>query len=80
MEGMSITAAQVRGARAMLNMDQEELARRAGLKRVAIGRFETGVTSPHDSTLQRIQVALEEAGVVFIETDTGFGVLLSRKK
>lgn len=73
---MPITSAQVRGARAMLNITQEEVATRASLKRVAVARFETGVTDPHDSTLERIQLALEEAGAVFIETDAGVGVIV----
>jgi len=60
----------------MLNMSQDELAARTGLKRLAIGRFETGATDPHDSTLERIQVALEDAGAVFIKTDVGTGVIV----
>lgn len=64
----------------MLNMSQDELAARTGLKRLAIGRFETGVTDPHDSTLERIQIALENAGAVFIETDVGMGVIVKARR
>lgn len=74
---MAITPSQVRGARAMLNMSQDELAEMTGLKRLAISRLETGVTDPHDSTLERIRDALERAGAVFIETDVGVGVIVS---
>lgn len=73
---MPITPAQVRGARAMLELTQEELANKAGLKRVAVARFETGVTDPHESTLEKLQIALELAGVVFIESEAGKGLLL----
>lgn len=73
---MPITSAQVRGARAMLSLTQEQVANRAGLKRVAVARFETGITDPHESTLERIQTALERAGAIFIETDTGVGVIV----
>lgn len=73
---MPITPAQVRGARAMLELTQEELANKAGLKRVAVARFETGVTDPHESTLEKLQIALELAGVVFIESEAGRGLLL----
>jgi predicted transcriptional regulator len=75
---MPITPAQVRGARAMLNMSQDQLAEVTGLKRLAISRLETGVTDPHGSTLDRIQAALEEAGAFFMETDAGVGVLIGR--
>jgi predicted transcriptional regulator len=73
---MAITPAQVRGARAMLNITQDELAVMSELKRVAIARFETGMTAPHASTLEGIQAALEAAGAVFIETNAGVGVML----
>ena len=76
---MAITPAQVRGARAMLNLTQSELAVMAGLRRVAIARFETGVTEPNGSTLERLQAALEVAGIVFIETEAGAGVLLEKR-
>lgn len=76
---MAITPSQVRGARAMLNISQDELAEMAGLKRLAISRLETGVTDPHDSTIARIQVALETAGAVFFETDTGVGIIVKRQ-
>lgn len=75
---MGITPSQVRGARAMLNISQDELAAMAGLKRLAISRLETGVTDPHDSTVERIQVALEAAGAAFFETDAGVGVIAKR--
>lgn len=77
---MSVTAVQVRGARAMLAMHQADLARAAGIGRSTLATFETGDTSPHPSTLARIQVVLEEAGAVFIETDAGTGVIVRRKQ
>lgn len=62
----------------MLGLHQEDLAKKAGLTRSTLATFEAGETSPHGPTLQRIQVALEAAGAVFIETDVGVGVLLGR--
>lgn len=75
---MVIMPSQVRGARAMLSISQDELAEMTGLKRLAISRLETGVTDPHETTLARIQAALEEAGAVFIETDVGIGVIVKQ--
>jgi len=76
---MPITAAQVRGARAMLAMHQADLAQAAGIGRSTLATFETGETSPHPSTLGRIQTVLEDAGAVFIETDAGTGVIIRPK-
>ena len=76
---MAITAAQVRGARAMLAMHQVDLAKAAGIGRSTLATFEIGETSPHPSTLERIQAVLEDAGAVFIETNAGTGVMIARK-
>ena len=73
---MGITAAQVRGARAMLAMHQSDLAKAAGIGRSTLATFETGETSPHPSTLARIQTVLEDAGAMFIDTDVATGVLV----
>lgn len=73
---MAITSAQLRGARAMLNLTQEQVARMAGVQRVAVARFEAGLTAPHGSTLERLRMALEEVGAVFIETAAGDGVMI----
>lgn len=73
---MTVTAAQVRGARAMLGITQSELAVAADVKRLAVVRFESGGTSPHASTLAKIEAALERRGIVFIETEAGVGVIL----
>ena len=73
---MAVTAAQVRGARAMLGITQSELAEAADVKRLAIVRFESGETSPYASTLAKIEAALEGRGIVFIQTEAGVGVIL----
>jgi len=62
----------------MLGLHQEDLAKKAGVTRSTLATFEAGETSPHVPTLQRIQVALETAGAVFIETDVGVGVLIGK--
>src|SRR4051812_41593416 len=61
-----ITPAQIRGARAMLDLTQKQLAERAGLSPQALGNIETGASDPKASTLAAIQEALEEAGAEFI--------------
>lgn len=73
---MTITAAQIRGARAMLNMKQSELAEAAGLSNKALTSIETGAASPRAATQDKLRSVLEAAGAVFIETDAGAGVLV----
>jgi predicted transcriptional regulator len=61
-----ITPAQIRGARAMLDLTQKQLAERAGLSPQALVSIETGASDPKASTLTAIQAALEEAGIEFL--------------
>jgi DNA-binding XRE family transcriptional regulator len=64
-----ITPAQIRGARAMLNMTQARLAELAGISTTALNSIERGTSDPKSSTIRAIQAALEAAGVNF--TDGG---------
>lgn len=74
---MTITAAQIRGARAMLRMTQEDLAAKAGLSQRSLAVIETESATPRSATLGRLRSALEDAGIVFIETDAGVGILVT---
>lgn len=66
---MLITPDQIRAARALLRMDQEELARRANVSIVTIRRLETtgGLGKVAASTVDEVQRTLEAAGAEFIE-------------
>ncbi len=75
---MSLTAAQLRAARALINITQEELATKAGVATKTIATFESEGRAPRDATLVKLRSALEGVGIVFIETDTGVGVILGR--
>ena len=77
---MIITGRQLRAARALLGMEQIELAKRA---RVAIGtirRMESfdEEVGARTSTLSQVQKALEQAGVEFLN-DGQPGVRLKRE-
>jgi transcriptional regulator with XRE-family HTH domain len=63
---MTITTAQIRGARGILNWSQAELAERTGISATSIGSIENGVSSPRANTLATIQRAFEEAGIEFL--------------
>ena len=66
-----ITSNQCRGARAMLGLSREELARLARVAQRTISDFEADRRAPIDATLRAMHNALEAAGVEFIEENGG---------
>ncbi len=66
---MSITTAQIRGARGILNWSQQDLAQRTGISATSIGAIENGSTTPRESTLKTIRKTFENAGIEFIGLD-----------
>jgi DNA-binding XRE family transcriptional regulator len=79
---MSISPAQCRAARALLDIDQATLARRAVVSRDTVADFEAGIRHPNENTLTAIPIALELAGVMFLEEDSasGIGVRLRKER
>lgn len=77
-----LTAEQLRAARALLRMEQKELAERAGVSLPSIKRLEQmegALTATRVSTIEAIRAALEKAGVAFIpENGGGAGVRLAK--
>lgn len=63
---MSITTAQIRGARGILNWSQSDLAGRTGISSTSIGSIENGQSTPRASTLQTIRKTFEDSGIEFI--------------
>ncbi|MGO9543866.1 MAG: hypothetical protein ACLPPF_03625 [Rhodomicrobium sp.] len=62
-----ITAEQIKAARALLRMEEDELARRASVSVTTIRRLEAaGNAAMAEATAISVQVALQEAGVEFI--------------
>jgi transcriptional regulator with XRE-family HTH domain len=76
---MSITPAQCRAARGLVDMDQAVLADGAMITRGVIVDFEKGRRVPTRNNLAAIQRVLEEAGVEFTNGDAP-GVRLKKKK
>jgi DNA-binding XRE family transcriptional regulator len=62
-----LTSEQIRGARAMLRMEQRELAASAGISLETVKRIERspGPISALVATAEKIQQALEQAGIEF---------------
>jgi DNA-binding XRE family transcriptional regulator len=73
-----LRSAQCRAARALLGWSQKDLAERAGVRVLALRRFESGATDPRASTRDRIEKALLDAGIELIEDD-GVGVKRHQK-
>jgi transcriptional regulator with XRE-family HTH domain len=75
-------SAQIRAARALLGWSQAQLARHAGIGPATLQRIEQsdGIAKGNFSTIIKIQKALEQAGIHFIEEDNGeIGVRLKIK-
>jgi DNA-binding XRE family transcriptional regulator len=76
---MTISAAQCRAARALIEWDQAGLASASNVSRNTIVAFEKGQRTPNTNNLLAIQAALESAGVEFIpENGGGVGVRLAK--
>ena len=66
-----ITPGQCRGARAVLEWSQEQLATEAGVNRMTIADFEQGKRSPLRNNLVMIRQAFEQQGITFIDENGG---------
>ncbi|MBZ9791070.1 helix-turn-helix transcriptional regulator [Rhizobium sp. 3T7] len=81
-----ITAAQMRAARALLGIDQRQLAERAGISVPTVQRMEASVDVVRGNveSLMRLLAALESAGIELINegaasNDGGRGVRLKTR-
>lgn len=72
-----MTGNQLRAARALLDWTQQDLATNAGVATRTVRFFEAGSRQPYDQTISQLQDALEKAGIVFLESEAGIGVMLT---
>lgn len=63
---MTITTAQIRGARGILNWSQHDLSERTGISATSIGSIENGQSIPRENTLNAIRKAFEDSGIEFM--------------
>lgn len=63
---MSLTPAQCRAARGLVNMTQQQLATASGVSLRTITHFEKEERTPIPANLRMLGEALESAGVIFI--------------
>jgi transcriptional regulator with XRE-family HTH domain len=70
--GIDVTTEQLRAARGLLGWSQSDLAKRAGLSVPTIKRLEVDFgIRVSDQAREKIRLALEAAGVVFLEENGG---------
>src|SRR5262245_40315929 len=64
-------AEQIRAARALLNWSQAEMAQRSGVSPATVKRVESADGPVHGTTdtVWRMKGALEDAGILFIDSD-----------
>jgi ribosome-binding protein aMBF1 (putative translation factor) len=75
-----ITARQSRAARALLGWNQETLADKALVSLTALKRVESeNGLAVHESTRDQVRRALEEHGIVLLNSDQGEGVMIVRQ-
>lgn len=79
---MTLTAEQIRAARAMLRMEQTQLAERSGVSVETIKRLEggRGPLKAQYETLKNIRTACEFAGIEFIDGEDRPGVRLAEDR
>jgi hypothetical protein len=74
---LMITPSQCRAARGLLKWSQQQLADAARIGIVTVRQFENEQAEPRSATLQVVETALRDAGVIFIESNgNGPGVRL----
>jgi transcriptional regulator with XRE-family HTH domain len=77
-----VTTRQIKAARALLGWSQADLAEKSKVSEPTIARLESveGELGGREVTAQKIQEALEAAGIVFLESNGGGpGVRLKKK-
>jgi transcriptional regulator with XRE-family HTH domain len=77
---MSISPSQCRAARGLLKWTQPKLADVSGIGLSTINRYENETRPPRAEAVQKLQAALERAGVEFMFEDKNGGVGVRMRK
>ena len=68
---MSLSREQCRGARGLLGWTQSQLSKASKTATKTIADFERGARDPYPRTLEDVRLALENAGIEFIDENGG---------
>lgn len=72
-----ITGNQIKAARSLLDWTQDDLASVAGVTSRTVRSLEADAHRPFDKTFSKLELALESAGIRFLNTEAGVGVILA---
>jgi transcriptional regulator with XRE-family HTH domain len=77
-----VTTRQIKAARALLGWSQADLAKRSGVSEPTVARLESmdGELGGRELTAEKIQAAIEGAGVLFIDENGGGSGVRLRKR
>jgi DNA-binding XRE family transcriptional regulator len=76
-----IAGAQVRAARALLNLSQNALSAEAGITRATLVALENEKRLSYSTTVERVVSALEKMGIVFLDDHQGHvGVVVETER
>jgi transcriptional regulator with XRE-family HTH domain len=77
---MDMSPSQCRAARGLLKWTQPKLADVSGIGLSTINRYENETRPPRAEAVQKLQTALERAGVEFLSADSSGGAGVRMKK
>ena len=78
---VTLTSAQCRAGRGLIDWSRDQLARQAGIAVRTVMHFERGARGPRPATEDALRRALEAGGVIFVEEDgEGVGVRLRKNR
>ena len=69
MSSIKITGRQVKAARGLLDLSQEDLCAATGVSLGTISNFENGRKVPKEETVEAVRSSLERRGIIFANGD-----------
>ena len=77
---INATAGQIRAARSLLGLSQDDLASIAGVSRRTIVKLESDPAGLETETVESVLSALRNGGITFVSADGSLGVTVATEK